>query len=146
MKKTILFAGILLSFFVKCFTQIAGDTIYFDENWNQTVKSKAGYFRIVSLDTPRIRFMVRDYYMDGQLQMEGAYRSINPDVKTGEFAYWYKNGIRHIECQYKGGLLNGQYREWYEDGSLKAEKNYSDFTISAYETDLNQFNSFLKEP
>jgi len=29
--------------------------------------------------------------------------------------------------------------------ALQAEKNYSEFTISAYELDLHQFNSFLKE-
>jgi tyrosine recombinase XerC len=29
--------------------------------------------------------------------------------------------------------------------ALQAEKNYSDFTISAYELDLRQFNSFLRE-
>lgn len=124
MKKVILFSGMLLSIFLDCFSQTPGDTIYFDQNRYQTSKHEASYYRIVSIDTPRIRFMVRDYYLTGQLQMEGAYRSINPDVKIGGFSYWYQNGVKHIGCYFKEGMLDGPYKEWYDNGSLKAERNY----------------------
>ena len=118
-----MFSGIILFIFFSGHSQTNGDTIYFDQNWNQASKDKASYFRVVSIDTQRICFMVRDHYLTGQLQMEGAYRSINPDMKMGKFLYWYQNGNRHIECFFKEGKLEGQYREWYDNGILKTEKS-----------------------
>ena len=126
MKKILLFPGIAIFIFLCGYSQTAGDTIYFDQNWNQTSKKEASYFRIVSIDTSRILFLVRNFYLTGQLQMKGAYRSINPDVRMGEFSFWYQNGSKHISCHFKDGLPDGHYEEWYENGTLKAEKNFID--------------------
>jgi len=124
MKRTILFTGTVIFIFLRGFSQTAGDTIYFDQNWNQSSRAEASYFRIVSIDTSRILFMVRDYYLSGQLQMEGAFRSINPDMRIGEFSYWYQSGARHIKCNFKNGLPDGQYEEWHENGTMKTEKSF----------------------
>jgi TonB family protein len=134
MKRVILFSGIVIFMLLSGFSQTAGDTIYFDQSWNQTSKEEASYFRLVSIDTSRILFMVRDYYLNGQLQMEGAFRSINPDLKIGKFTYWYKDGSQHISCHFKDGKLDGRYEEWYENGSLKTEKNFTDGKLDGMET------------
>lgn len=132
MKKVILSVLMLLSTFLFGYSQVSGDTIYLDLNRNQTTKDKAACFRIVSVDTLKILFLVKDYYLNGQLWMEGAYRSINPDKKMGDFAYWYENGEKHIRCSYENGALNGRYCEWYENGVLKTEKTYKDGKLDGF--------------
>lgn len=106
------------------FTQITRDTVYYDNNWNQTSHENARYFRLIEIDTTRILFFVKDFYIDKIPQMQGAYRSINPDVKIGDFIYWYHNGQEKIKCHFENGYLEGPYYEWYENGILKSEKNY----------------------
>ena len=137
MKKIILFTGMVILICLCGSSQTAGDTIFFDKEWNQSVKKEASYFRIVSIDTSRILFLVRDYYLNGQLQMEGAYRSINPDMRIGEFSFWHQNGIKHISCHFKDGLLNGHYEEWHENGTLKKDKNYVDGRLDGTTKDWN---------
>ena len=137
MKKIILFTGMVILICLCGSSQTAGDTIFFDKEWNQSVKKEASYFRIVSIDTSRILFLVRDYYLNGQLQMEGAYRSINPDMRIGEFSFWHQNGIKHISCHFKDGLLNGHYEEWHENGTLKADKNYMEGKLDGTTKDWN---------
>ncbi len=145
MKKRIsLFSGLLFSVMIAGYAQIAGDTIYFDHSWNQTSKSGASYFRVVSIDTSMIQFIVRDYYMNGQLQMEGAYRSINPDLKMGDFSYWHQNGAKHIVCYFKDGKLDGHYTEWYDDSTLKTEKKYSDGKLNGTEKVWNNEGILIK--
>ena len=67
------------------------------------------------------KYKVKDFYETGSMQMEGFYSSLDPDVKNGEFKYWYRNGKKQMDvtyenckevqvCQYdeKGGITN----EW----------------------------------
>ncbi len=138
MKKMILFSGFVILIFRGGYSQTAGDTIYFDQNWNQSSRDEASYFRLVSIDTSRILFTVRDFFSNGKLQMEGAYRSINPDVKIGEFTYWYQNGVKHISCHFKNGRLDGPYEEWYENGSLKTGKNFINGNLDGTEKTWNE--------
>ncbi|HJX71855.1 MAG TPA: TonB family protein [Bacteroidales bacterium] len=133
MKKVVLSMVMILVIFRYGYSQVYGDTIYFDHIWNQTTKNKASYFRLVNIDTSRILFLVRDYYLRGQLQMEGAYRSINPDVKIGGFTYWYEDGKKQVQCYFKNGSLDGQYYEWYKNGTLKAERNFTDGQLDGLE-------------
>ena len=103
------------------------DTMYFDRDWEQTTRPNASYYRIISFaDTGDFLFIVRDYYLSGQIQMSGTYRSIRPDYKTGVFTYYYKNGFKQAECEYDHNELDGPYREWYENGILKSDHFYLD--------------------
>ncbi len=122
----------LLYTFLFGYSQVSGDTIYLDLDQNQTTKEKAACFRIISIDTSKILFQVKDYYLSGQIRMQGAYRSINPDRKIGEFTYWYENGEKYIRCNYKDGELNDRYCEWYENGVLKTEKSYQDGKLDGF--------------
>ncbi|MBN2213414.1 MAG: TonB family protein [Bacteroidales bacterium] len=132
--KRAVFSIAIMFFFLLCgYSQISGDTIYFDHNWDQTTNDKASYYRIISVDTSRILFLVKDYYLSGQLQMEGAYRSINPDKKIGEFSYWYENGQKHIQCYFKNGNLHGRYYEWHENGILKNGKKFEEGKLNGVE-------------
>ena len=43
---------------------------------------------------------------------------------TGVNKDFYENGNLKEEVNYSDGKLNGMYREFYSDGSLKSECNY----------------------
>ncbi len=106
--------------------QIILDTMYFDQNWEQSSAQDANYYRIVSTDTTTgsFRFFVKDYYPSGQVQMTGTYNSIRPDNKDGHFIYYFDNGQQQRVCFYKENTLNGTFREWYRSGKLKNEQEY----------------------
>ena len=80
--------------------QIILDTMYFNQNWEQSSEQDANYYRIVSTDTTygSFRFIVKDYYLSGQVQMTGTYNSIRPDNKDGQFIYYFDNGQQQREC------------------------------------------------
>ncbi len=106
--------------------QIILDTMYFDQNWEQSSAQDANYYRVVSTDTTTgsFRFFVKVYYPSGQVQMTGTYNSIRPDNKDGHFIYYFDNGQQQRICFYKKNTLNGTFREWYRSGKLKNEQEY----------------------
>ena len=101
------------------------DTMYFDRNWEQISQAEAHYYRYISIDTTsEIRFYVEDYYPGGIIQMTGTYKSIRPDNKDGRFVYWYEDGKKQMECNYRDNVLHGLLREWYASGQ---EESYQEF-------------------
>lgn len=105
--------------------QMLLDTLWFNKNWQQSTRDSAFYYRLVYADTSgNIRFIVHDYYPGGALQMEGYYRSINPDIKDGPFIYYYPDGSKKMECTFKGNLVDGILTEWYTNGTLKLQVGY----------------------
>jgi TonB family protein len=100
--------------------------MYFDQNWEQSTERDANYYRIISSDTSsgNFRFLVKDYYLSGKVQMTGTYNSIRPDNKDGQFIYYFENGQQQRECYYRENTLNGAFREWYKSGQLKNEQRY----------------------
>ena len=120
---------ILLFFLFSSFLQgqIVLDTVYFDQNWEQSLEQDASYYRIVSTDTTSgsFRFQVMDHYLNGQVQMSGTYKSIRPDNKDGRFIYYYDNGQRQRDCYYRENTLHGTFREWYRSGQQKELQEYN---------------------
>jgi TonB family protein len=102
------------------------DTMFFDQNWEQSAEKDARYYRIVYTDTSSggFHFFVEDYYLSGTVQMTGFYRSIRPDNKDGRFMYYYENGQPQRECHYRENALMGEFREWYRTGQLQSEQEY----------------------
>ncbi|MFO7658486.1 MAG: TonB family protein [Bacteroidales bacterium] len=137
-KRLCLFASALLVININIFSQWGTDTIFFDENWQNSTHENASYYRLLDVDTVKILFLVKDYYRTGKLQMDGAYRSINPDIRVGEFNYWYENGQKHIQCNFNEDILDGYYREWYKNGKLKNEKFFKNSLIEGIESDWDE--------
>ena len=106
-------------------SQMVIDTTYFDRDWEPAGKEHARYYRIISTDTSgEFRFMVKDYYLSGQIQMSGTYKSIRPDNKDGHFIYYYENGKKQMECFYDNNVLDGPLNEWYDSGQQKTAQFY----------------------
>ncbi len=132
--KRILFANITLIFAINIYSQLIKDTVFYDNNWQQSDPENASYYRIVSSDTSgKIQYLVKDYYMSGHLQMTGTYRSISPDYKTGTFKYWYENGQCQLVCSYVNNKLDGEYFEYYDNGRPENKKNYKNGLLDGTE-------------
>ncbi len=126
--------------------QIIHDTLYFDKNWEYTSAGNAEYYRILTNDTTgKFIFHVKDYYLNGQLQMAGNYRSLNPDNKSGTFNYYYPDGTKQLMCTYLQNQLEGVYREWYENGKLKLERNYHQDLLNNVEKSWSKDGKLVKK-
>jgi len=126
-KYLIVFLCLFIVYLPRIKAQGVTDTMYFDQNWEQTTSSDASYYRIISFsETGDFLLNVEDYYLSGQIQMSGTYRSIRPDYKTGVFSYYYENGFKQAECNYSNNELEGRYWEWYENGNMKSDHYLKD--------------------
>lgn len=101
------------------------DTMYFNQNWEQTDISGSYYYRIISVDSSGdFRFYVEDFYPEGNIQMTGTYKSIRPDNKDGHFIYWYEDGKKQMECDYRDNVLHGPLHEWYSSGQPESYQEF----------------------
>jgi protein TonB len=90
------------------------DTIFYDANWKETVKASSSYYRIL-VKKEDGKFFVTDYYNSGQVQMTGTLTAHDPDMKDGDFVYYYENGA----IKTKSTFVNGQEtatKSWDQNG------------------------------
>jgi TonB family protein len=107
--------------------QALTDTMYFNNSWEQSTREEARYYRIINMDlSGDFMFHVTDYYLSGQVQMTGTYRSIRPDDREGTFIWFYPDGQKQQECQYKNNELHGLFLEWFENGQNKTRQNFNE--------------------
>lgn len=101
------------------------DTMYFNNSWEQSTREEARYYRIINMDlSGDFMFHVTDYYLSGQVQMKGTYRSIRPDDREGTFTWYYPDGQKQQECNYRNNQLHGLYQEWFDNGQNKIRQNF----------------------
>jgi len=96
------------------------DTIFYDANWRLTVKDSASFFR------PGIKkiaegYRVRDYYITGELQMEGISKSDQRDIWDGQVTWYSKNGTVYQQGTYANGRLWGEFITYIKDRKLVAQ-------------------------
>ncbi len=107
-------------------SQIVTDTMFFNRLWEQTEQENARYYRVIKMDiSGQFLFYVTDYFLSGQEQMTGTYRSIRPDFREGTFTWYYEDGSRQQQCEYKDNLLHGAFMEWFQNGQLKTRQNFN---------------------
>lgn len=121
MPKWTVFCCLIISFYFSAFCQT--DTIYYDANWEETVKDSAEYYRI-SEKKERL-YHVRDYYLSGALQMEGNYTSFDPDIREGYFKWYYESGQKFAEGNFVHGQREGLWTFWFPDGLKKEVIEFS---------------------
>jgi pimeloyl-ACP methyl ester carboxylesterase len=95
------------------------------------------YKRIIQFDNNDSFYHVRDYYPNGQIQMEGTYSSFDKSIKEeslwcnyrtntkeGEFKEWYKDGQIESKTNFLNGLRHGLLEYWYSNGQSESKLNY----------------------
>jgi periplasmic protein TonB len=98
------------------------DTIWLNKKWEESTKDSASYYRISKFDSLSERFIVKDYYMNGDLQMSGRYISLSPKSMDGIFTWYYPD--KKIEHRYVEDKL---YRiiEWNSKGEIIRDEGSS---------------------
>jgi len=101
------------------------DTIvtYMDNHWKPTNIENAQYIRKAFKNKDK-KWEVNDYYMNGNLQMTGFYKTSKLKKEEGNFQYYYKEGGVKNEGNYHKGKYVGEWRWYRPNGSLASKEFY----------------------
>ncbi len=93
------------------------------------------YKRIIEFDKDSNIYHVRDYFENGQIQMQGNYSKFDKNIKEnywcnyktntkqGLYQTWYKNGLPESRYNYIDGKKNGICEEFYSNGQISTRFN-----------------------
>lgn len=98
------------------------DTVYFTEDWNETNKAQAEFYRLIKRENNL--YVVQDYYKNKVLQMDGSFTSLHPELYEGYFKYFNEKGILIKEGEYKKNVEEGEWKLYYDIGRLMRVENY----------------------
>jgi TonB family protein len=119
--KTILFFVSLLITSSYCVGQAEMGKKYFDAFWRPVKNQKeAAYYRIAKKVDGN--YLVQNYYMSGQLQMEALCSSIDPKITTiGKTKLYYESGATKQEGAFVDDQPIGFHKYYTEDGKVNRE-------------------------
>lgn len=122
----IIIKKVLVLFCLGLLTNLAAqkDTLYFDANWEKTVKADAEFYRLLPLEKEGDLYHIKDYHINGNLQMNGYWSNIEDETYEGETKWFSKNGKLTEVRHYKNGELNGEALYYSKNGYLRAKGTY----------------------
>ncbi|MFN8207298.1 MAG: prolyl oligopeptidase family serine peptidase [Bacteroidales bacterium] len=94
------------------------------------------YKRIIDFNITNRLYHVKDYFENGQIQMDAFYSEFDKHIKEesqcnyrsntkeGLYKEWFDNGQIAYEGNYKNGLRNGISTSWYKDGQKESEEHW----------------------
>ena len=106
-------------------------TEYYDENWKRCKQKDALYYRVVTYESAnKPRGVIKDYYINGQLQNEFTcpyvdYDDPGKNFHEGEATWYYKNGQIQEKRYYFNNKINGLNTYYYENGEKSKEIEYN---------------------
>lgn len=124
------------------------DTLYYSRS-GVTVRNPvfADYYRLAlyPADSAGLK-MFKDFYISGELRREGHFQTIDTldDCRTvfdGDVVSYFKNGHMSEKSYYSGGLLEGEYRQYDENGTTTWKMAQMNLAIRGIEADLGQYNA-----
>lgn len=121
MKKTY----ILVTLVILTLNLFAQDTIrvYFDENWKKIERIEdAAYYR--KLYKKGDLWYAKDYYLTGQLQMEGSFTNKKCTKRSGSFAYYSEDGTIDFKGAYLKNKHEGIWNWYHSNGQKSSEELY----------------------
>jgi TonB family protein len=96
-------------------------TTYFDVAWKPVKKERASFYRKAVRDGDG--WKAKDYFISGNIQMEGAFSDSAQRMRTGAFTYYYENGNKSSEGACVENKRHGAWANWYENG----QKEYTGY-------------------
>lgn len=122
--KTRLFVIVFLSIVTNIFGQ--KDTLYFDANWHVTAKDSASFYRPMPLEKVGDLYQVKDFYANGNRQMEGFWSDVENEILEGKSTWYYPTGVVMQVQHYRKGKRNGEALYYSKKGHLRAKGIYKD--------------------
>ena len=109
------------------------ETEYYDKYWQKVDNERSAEYHSVIRkikDSLKVNlFLAEDYYKNDTLQMTGSYLDWDRKLKHGKFVYYYPNGKKKAEEFYIKNRLEGESKEYYESGQMKALRVFHNDTI-----------------
>ena len=94
------------------------------------------YKRIVEFNNNTKLYHVRDYFENGQIQMDATYSALDKNfkekvqcnyhsnTKQGLYQTWYENGLPEYRSNFVDGRFDGPREEWYSNGQIGERSNW----------------------
>ncbi len=102
--------------------------IYFDKDWKETTEKNAHFYRIVEKKNDSL-FQVKDFYINGVLQMDGYFSNLENEIMEGKVNFYNEQGnITHSET-YTNGDLNGLTTVYLKNGTIDYTTEYKNGEI-----------------
>jgi antitoxin component YwqK of YwqJK toxin-antitoxin module len=95
-------------------------TVWYDSAWNEIKDEENAVYYRKAFEQNEL-WVVRDYYINHAIQMEGFFLTKKMKTKHGMFTYYFENGNKSSEGKYEKGKLSGIWSFWNEDGTKKSE-------------------------
>ncbi len=114
--------------FLITFSALSQDNniIYFDDDWKETTKNNAAYYRNLPLQVKDNLVLIKDYYISGAIQMQGWAEKDNLEIYQGETKWYYSNGKIQYQRNFKDGNLDGEEKYYNKEGILKRSRHYKE--------------------
>ena len=100
-------------------------TVYLTESLEETTKELASYYREIQKISKK--WTVKDCYLNGNVLMEGEFKTRRLKKRHGKFTYYYKNGQVNSKTSYRKGVIYGVSSEWHQNGKLNLVGNYNKY-------------------
>jgi membrane associated rhomboid family serine protease/antitoxin component YwqK of YwqJK toxin-antitoxin module len=98
--------------------------VWYDRNWEEIPGPPASYYRIGFRDSlGRWQGAVRDYYINGAIQMKGTYKD---DKRDGVFLYYSDHNTYTSAGRYRNNRSVGKWETYHTNGRLASEVYYTD--------------------
>lgn len=103
----------------------AQDTIvkYFNNNWEKVSQENAKFYR-KSFKNNEGTWSAFDYFMNGQVQMSGTYKTKRLKKKNGLFVFYYKSGVKKSEGKYINDIHDGEWKWYHKNGQISSREEY----------------------
>jgi len=121
MKKNLIALILFCSYILPALAQ---DTTYYDANWKVSTAVNASYFRLKLKKATG--WQVKDCYISGKPQMEGAYSDDSCTINQGAFSYYDEKGHLYHVCHYEQGQLEGDEILYYDNKQIRTEGKNKD--------------------
>jgi len=80
------------------------------------------YKRIIEFDKNSKIYHVKDYFENGQIQMDALYSLFDKNIKEGS------------QCNYSSNRKEGLFKNWFENGQIKYSATYKNGLINGLST------------
>ncbi|MBO0593513.1 hypothetical protein I2486_19105 [Cellulophaga sp. E16_2] len=101
------------------------DTLYFDGNWKETTRLNHEFYRLLPLKVTGNLSLIKDFYKNGNMQMQGYAYTDSPTKFTGDVYYYNEDGSDHSFEQYYNPT-NIPLAYYHNNGSVWKKITYKD--------------------
>jgi len=99
--------------------------IYFDKDWKKTTKEEAIFYRVLHKKNDSL-FQIKDFYINGVLQMKGHFSNLEKETLEGEIIWYTAKGKIFNKANYKNGILHGLHTVYLKNGKIDYTTEYID--------------------